>query len=68
MTGVLEDIFMKIWRNDKRVIKASKYLYCDECVLCGDNLGDRFYCLAFRYAINDPTKVCCSGYKYETDV
>ena len=45
---------MKIWLNDKRIIKSSKYLYCEECVLCGKDF--------------DYHNVCLRGYKYETDV
>lgn len=55
---------MKICRNDKRVVRSSYYLYCEDCALH----GDMFKCLASLYKIHDPVKVCLKGYKYETDV
>ena len=55
---------MKIWRNDKRVVKSSRYVYCKDCVL----YGDPYQCLAILYDIHDPINACLSGYKYETDV
>lgn len=64
--GVLEDIIMKIWSNDKRVVKVSKYTYCQDCVLSGEEFY--FECLALRYGIHNSTNVCLCGYKYETDV
>lgn len=59
---------MKIWRNDKRVVKSSKYLYCKDCVLVGEEFDYSYECLALLYKIHDPKNVCISGYKYETDV
>jgi hypothetical protein len=67
-TGVLADIVMKIWRNDKRVVKASQYIDCKDCALCGDESTYCFECLALLYGINNPINVCFKGYKYETDV
>ncbi len=55
---------MKIWRNDKRVVKDSGYTHCQECVL----YGDPFQCLAILCDIHAPINVCLRGYKYETDV
>ena len=59
---------MKIWRNDKRVVKTSKYLYCKECALCDVEFEYYFECLALRCGIHNSTSVCCKGYKYETNV
>lgn len=59
---------MKIWRNDKRVVKSSQYVYCHNCALCGNELDYCFECLALLYGIHNPTNVCLRGYKYETDV
>jgi hypothetical protein len=68
MTGVLVDIIMKIWRNDKRVVKTPKYTYCHDCALVGEEFDHCFECLALRYGIHDSKNVCRCGYKYETDV
>jgi hypothetical protein len=59
---------MKIWRNDKRVVKTSKYTYCHDCALVGEEFDYCFECLALRYRIHNSTNVCRCGYKYETDV
>lgn len=67
-TGVLEDIIMKIWRNDKRVVKDSQYMDCKDCVLCGEEFDHSFECLALLYKIHNSKNVCIRGYKYETDV
>lgn len=52
---------MKIWLNDKRLIKTSNYAYCKDCILgyTSSNYGE---CLSPVY------KICLGGYKYETDV
>ena len=68
MTGVPVDIIMKIWHNDKRVVKSSQYMYCHDCVLCGNEFDYCFECLARLYGIINSTNVCLRGYKYETDV
>lgn len=68
MTGVLEDIYMKIWRNGKRVIKSSQYVYCKDCALDGEEFEYCFECLARLYGIHDSKNICLRGYKYETDV
>ena len=68
MIGVLQDMFMKIWRNDKRVVKSSQYMYCKDCVLCGDEFDYSFECLALLYKIHNSRQVCLKGYKYESDV
>ena len=59
---------MKIWLNDKRVVKSPKYLYCKECVLCGREFDYHFECLAILYGIHYSKNVCLRGYKYEIDV
>lgn len=59
---------MKIWLNDKMVVKSSKYLDCKDCVLCGDEFDYSFECLALLYKIHNSKQVCLRGYKYETDV
>jgi hypothetical protein len=59
---------MRIWRNDKRVVKTSKYTYCQDCALVGEEFDHYFECLAMRYRIHNSPNVCRSGYKYETDV
>jgi hypothetical protein len=60
---------MKIWLNDKRIVKASGYTYCKNCCL-NYILPDRFQstCLAQDFKIQSKSKVCLRGYKYETDV
>ena len=69
MTGVIMDIIMKIWRNDKRVVKASRYTYCADCCLNYIFLDkSRSVCLATHFNIQSDFKVCFRGYKYETDV
>lgn len=68
MIGVLKGIIMKIWLNDKKVIKSPRYMYCSDCVLRGKTLGRRFECLAFLYGIYHSTNLCMRGYKYETHV
>jgi pyruvate-formate lyase len=60
---------MKIWRNDKRVVKDSGYTYCTDCCLnyrFPDNFGS--ICLATRFNIKSGFEMCLNGYKYETDV
>lgn len=60
---------MKIWRNDKRVVKDSGYTHCSDCCLkymFPDH--SRSICLATHFKIRDVWKVCINGYKYETDV
>lgn len=59
---------MKIWLNNKRVVKVSKYIYCQDCVLAGEEFDHYFECLALRYRIHNSTNGCFRGYKYETDV
>lgn len=59
---------MKIWRNNKRVVKSSQYMYCKDCALCGDEFDYCFECLALLYGIHNSTNVCFKGYKYETDI
>lgn len=69
MTGVTADIIMKIWRNDKRVVKDSGYTHCSDCCLnyiLPD--GSQSVCLATHFKIRSNFKVCFRGYKYETDV
>lgn len=68
MTGVLEGMYMKIWRNGKRVVRSSRYMYCKECALIGEELDYCVECLARRYGIDDSKNVCLKGYEYETDV
>lgn len=59
---------MKIWRNDKRVVRSSKYMHCKDCVLSGTEFDYCFECLALLYGIHKSTHVCLKGYKYEIDV
>jgi hypothetical protein len=59
---------MKIWRNNKRVVKTSKYIYCQDCALVGEDFYHCSECLASRYKIHNSKQVCLRGYKYETDV
>lgn len=59
---------MKIWRNDKRIVNSSQYIYCHDCALCGKEFDQYFECLALLHGIHDPANVCLRGYKYETDV
>lgn len=59
---------MKIWRNNKRVVKSSQYMYCKDCALCGDEFDYCFECLALLYGIHNSINVCFKGYKYETDI
>lgn len=59
---------MKIWRNDKRVIKVPKYVYCQDCALCGNEFDYYFECLAVLYGIRKSLNICLCGYKYESDV
>lgn len=69
MTGVLMDIFMKIWRNDKRVVKDSGYTYCANCCLEYVHPDhSRSVCLATHFNIRNKFEMCLRGYKYETDV
>lgn len=60
---------MKIWYNDKKVVRDSGYTYCADCCL-NYILPDksRAICLAARFKIRNMSKLCFSGYKYETDV
>lgn len=60
---------MKIWRNDKRVVKTSRYIYCRDCCL-NYILPDRSrsICLATHFNIQSRFKLCFRGYKYETDI
>ena len=60
---------MKIWLNDKRVVKASRFTYCANCCLYYI-LPDQFQsiCLATHFKIQNRFEVCLRGYKYETDV
>lgn len=60
---------MKIWLNDKRVVKSLQYMHCKDCVLCGDEFDYySFGCLALLYKIHNSRQVCLKGYKYESDV
>lgn len=59
---------MKIWRNDKRVIKVPKYTYCQDCALVNKEYDRYFGCLAVLCGIHNPTQICSCGYKYEIDV
>lgn len=59
---------MKIWRNDKRVIKAPKYVYCQDCALVGEEFDHCFECLASRYGIYNSRQTCGTGYQYENKV
>lgn len=59
---------MKIWRNDKRVVNSSQYMYCHDCALCGNELDYCFECLALLHGIHNLANICLRGYKYETDV
>ena len=68
MTGVLKDMYMKIWRNDKRVVKSSQYMFCSDCALHGEEFEYCYECLARLCGISDLKNVCLYGYKYETDV
>ena len=68
MTGVLKYMYMKIWRNDKRIIRSSQYICCEDCALVGEELDYCFECLARLYGICDSKNVCLYGYEYETDV
>lgn len=52
---------MKIWLNDKRVIRD--YTSCRKCVL-----SLRFCCLAKKFLLIDPDRFCKRGYIYEIDV
>jgi hypothetical protein len=53
---------MKIWLNDKRVVRGNGYTFCSECAL---QLGHQ--CLAMYIPSGRPS-LCLRGYKYETDV
>ena len=53
---------MKIWLNDKRVVRGNGYTFCSECAL---QLGHQ--CLAMCILSRRPS-LCLRGYKYETDV
>ena len=62
---------MKIWRNDKRVVKDSGYTYCANC--CLEYVSpdySRSVCLATHFKIRSDSERCISGYIYiyETDV
>ena len=60
---------MKIWRNDKRVIKDSGYTHCVDCCLEYTSPdGSQSCCLATYFGIRNDYERCISGYKYETDV
>ena len=52
---------MKIWLNNKRLIKTSKYPNCKDCIL-SDTSSRYTECLSSVY------KICLGGYKYEIDV
>lgn len=67
--GVLVGIIMKIWLNDKRVVKVFGYTYCADCCL-NYILPDRSLstCLAQDFKIQNRFEMCLNGYKYETDV
>lgn len=60
---------MKIWLNDKRVVKISRFTYCKDCCL-SYILPDRScsICLATHFNIQNRFEVCLNGYKYESDV
>jgi hypothetical protein len=68
MIGVLKDIIMKIWLNNKKIVKGLRYMHCSDCVLRGKTFGRRFECLALLYGIHHSTNLCMRGYKYETNV
>lgn len=59
---------MKIWRNDKRVVKSSQYMCCEDCALVAEEFEHYFECLALCYGMHNSKNVCLRGYKYETDV
>ena len=60
---------MKIWLNDKRVVKIPRFTYCKDCCL-SYILPDKSQaiCLATHFNIQNRFEVCLNGYKYETDV
>lgn len=60
---------MKIWLNDKRVVKNSGYTHCADCCL-NYILPDRSRstCLAQNFKIQNRFEICLNGYKYESDV
>lgn len=60
---------MKIWLNDKRVVKDSGYTHCIDC--CFEYLfpdHSKSICLAKYFKIRHNSESCIRGYKYETDV
>lgn len=60
---------MKIWRNDKRVVKDSGYTHCIDCGLEHLSLeNSKSICLAKYLKIRSDSESCIRGYKYETDV
>ena len=67
--GVLEDMVMRIWRNDKRVVKDSGYTFCSNCCLEYISQDHSQYgCLARYFRIQNDFETCINGYKYETNV
>lgn len=60
---------MKIWKNDKRVIKDSGYTSCvDCCLLYIFPDYSKSICLAKHFKLRNNSELCVSGYKYEIDV
>lgn len=60
---------MKIWLNDKRVVKIPRFTRCKDCCLSyifPDN--SQSICLATHFKIQNRFELCFNGYKYETDV
>lgn len=60
---------MKIWLNDKRVVKVPRFTRCVDCCLSyifPDN--SQSGCLATQFNIQSKFEMCLRGYKYETDV
>ena len=53
---------MKIWLNDKRVVKASRFTYCADCCL-RYILPDQSQsiCLATHFKIQNRFEVCLRG-------
>lgn len=60
---------MKIWRNDKRVVKDSGYTLCANCCMEYQSIDSpRYICLATHFNLKSADKLCTNGYKYEADV
>ncbi len=60
---------MKIWLNDKRVVKDSGYTHCVDCCLVYIFPDySKSICLAKYLKIRNDSESCIRGYKYETGV